>query len=82
MPVEGLFGDDFDIDKYEYVGDPIGFSCIYDENQTNFHQGKVNGTYGNPTDLFEHLNNGKGLSLYFDGIGSRVKPNGNNLQIN
>lgn len=76
----GLFGKDkdFDIDKHNYIGDPIGFSCVYDEDQTNFHQVRVNGSIPlDPTDLIAQLNNGKNLSIYFDGIGSRVKPNGN-----
>lgn len=49
---------------------------MYDENQTGFHQEKFNGSTEIPTALADGLNNGKPLTLYFDGIASHLTPSG------
>lgn len=69
----------FDVDEFDYQGEPIGISCLYSPTQTEFHQIKVIGTNESQQpyqNLIKGLNNGKMVSFYVDGIGSHVKPNG------
>lgn len=66
---------EFDIDKFDYEGEPIGIHCVYDANQTGFDQLSFEGNSDIPNDLATHLNNGRPLSIYFDGIASHIKPN-------
>ncbi|XP_031635219.1 uncharacterized protein LOC116348373 [Contarinia nasturtii] len=58
---------DFNVDDFQYEGDPIYFACINDVSQLQFHITKVeNGSL--PLSLIDALDNGKGLSLFFHGI--------------
>lgn len=41
-----------------------------------FHQVKINGSLEMPSSLIQRLNNGKPLTIYFDGILSHLKANG------
>ncbi|XP_031631259.1 uncharacterized protein LOC116345747 [Contarinia nasturtii] len=61
--------DDFDIDEFEYEGDPIKIACITD-SQPDFYIAEINGTIS--VALTQELNNGKGLSIFFHAISKVV----------
>ncbi|XP_031617380.1 uncharacterized protein LOC116337153 isoform X2 [Contarinia nasturtii] len=61
---------EMDIDKFQYKGDPIRFSCITPESQSAFYTTVVNGSI--PSALVEKLDNGRDLSLYFHGVANMV----------
>lgn len=67
---------EFDIDNYHYVGPTVLISCVYSEDQVEFDQVPVDGTYNIPVYLITKLNNGKKLSVYVNGIASHVTKKG------
>ncbi|XP_031635746.1 uncharacterized protein LOC116348774 [Contarinia nasturtii] len=74
FPGGGCFGggadENFDIDEFEYQGDPIKFACISNPSQNQFDITDVNGHI--PPGLISSLHNGKGLSLFFYGVANEV----------
>lgn len=67
---------EFDIDNYDYQGDPVLISCVYSENQTEFYQVEVIGAKQFPVDLIKKLNNGNKISVYVNGIAYNVRQTG------
>lgn len=67
---------EFDINNYHYEGPTILISCVHSEDQIEFDQVEVDGTYDIPVDLITKLNNGKKPSVYVNGIASHVTKQG------
>ncbi|XP_031617558.1 uncharacterized protein LOC116337273 [Contarinia nasturtii] len=67
-------GEVFDIDDFVYNGDPITFACISSKDQFQFDIVRSNNSLL-PV-LHNLLNNGRGLSLFFHGIGNTVSKDG------
>ncbi|XP_031635216.1 uncharacterized protein LOC116348371 [Contarinia nasturtii] len=58
------------IDDFHYTGDPVTFACISSSSQTAFFVAEANSKI--PVHLVGRLDNGKGMSLFFLGIGNVV----------
>ncbi|XP_031635205.1 uncharacterized protein LOC116348363 [Contarinia nasturtii] len=66
----GRKSDEFNIDNFQYVGDPVTVVCITEKNQTEFYLTEVNGSV--PPDFIKRLHNGRDMSLFFHGIENKI----------
>ncbi|XP_031617557.1 uncharacterized protein LOC116337272 [Contarinia nasturtii] len=64
----------FNIDDFKYAGDPIKFSCIHEDQQLGFDVYKSD--EDDMMELAAKLDNGRGISLFFHGIGNKVSIDG------
>ncbi|XP_031635204.1 uncharacterized protein LOC116348362 [Contarinia nasturtii] len=67
---------ELNIEDFMYIGEPIYVACVSNENQTEFDMEEVNCAGGVSQDLIKKLSNGKGISLFFHGIGNRISKDG------
>ncbi|XP_031635208.1 uncharacterized protein LOC116348366 [Contarinia nasturtii] len=66
----GISKEKFNVDNFNYTGDPVTFACIGRLLQKEFYITEVNVSI--PSHLIDRLNNTKGISLLFYGIGNKI----------
>ncbi|XP_031635206.1 uncharacterized protein LOC116348364 [Contarinia nasturtii] len=62
--------EEMNIDELEYDGEAVTFACVSDSSQIEFYMVEINGSV--PSELIDMLDNGKGISFFFHGVGNEI----------
>ncbi|XP_031617553.1 phospholipase A1-like isoform X2 [Contarinia nasturtii] len=69
-----------DVNLLNYEGDPMKFACVYNDSMNDFELVKSDDK-AHLTYLVDKLNNGRGISLFFLGIGDDIHERDNRFKV-